>query len=201
MKHLDQLNIDRDRLQLIVSRHDPRLELSAEQIARQLQLPLLDVIPERRRELSAAVNQGALLSARTKRRPYVQAVERLVNRLLAEHHPDIDLPVQTSANRPASPLAPLMQRIGEIEQLPNDHHGPPSRHAWQSRRVRDQRVRRPEELARTSICSAASKNWAPEPGRWSRAAIAQFVMMELDSHIRLHSVPVNEQEAKQVASA
>lgn len=111
MKHLDQLNIDRDRLQLIVSRHDPRLELSAEQIARQLQLPLLDVIPERRRELSAAVNQGALLSARTKREPYVQAVERLVNRLLAEHHPDIVLPVQTSANRPASPLARLMQRI------------------------------------------------------------------------------------------
>ena len=40
-----------------------------------------------------------------------------------------------------------------------------------------------------------------EFGRWSRAAIAQFVMMELDSYIRLHSVPVNEQEAKQVASA
>ena len=29
----------------------------------------------------------------------------------AEHHPDIDLPLQTSANRPASPLARLMQRI------------------------------------------------------------------------------------------
>lgn len=40
-----------------------------------------------------------------------------------------------------------------------------------------------------------------EFGRWSRAAIAQFVALELDSYIRLHAVPVNEQEAHQVASA
>ncbi|WP_373791789.1 CpaF family protein [Delftia acidovorans] len=40
-----------------------------------------------------------------------------------------------------------------------------------------------------------------EFGRWSQAAIAQFVLMELDSFIRLHSVPVNEQEALQVARA
>ncbi|WP_159912928.1 CpaF family protein [Pantoea sp. 18069] len=40
-----------------------------------------------------------------------------------------------------------------------------------------------------------------EFGRWSPAAIAQFVSLELDSFIRLHAVPVNEQEAHQVASA
>ena len=40
-----------------------------------------------------------------------------------------------------------------------------------------------------------------EFGRWSRAAIAQFVALELDSYIRLHAVPVNEQEAHLVASA
>lgn len=40
-----------------------------------------------------------------------------------------------------------------------------------------------------------------EFGRWSQAAIAQFVLMELDSYIRLHSVPVNEQEALLVAHA
>ncbi|MCD2512151.1 CpaF family protein [Acidovorax sp. D4N7] len=40
-----------------------------------------------------------------------------------------------------------------------------------------------------------------EFGRWSRAAIAQFVALELDSYIRLHAVPVNEQEALQVANA
>ncbi len=40
-----------------------------------------------------------------------------------------------------------------------------------------------------------------EFGRWSQAAIAQFVLMELDSYVRLHSVPVNEQEGLQVARA
>ena len=40
-----------------------------------------------------------------------------------------------------------------------------------------------------------------EFGRWSQAAIAQFVLLELDSYIRLHSVPVNEQEALLVARA
>ncbi|WP_034388675.1 CpaF family protein [Comamonas composti] len=40
-----------------------------------------------------------------------------------------------------------------------------------------------------------------EFGRWSQAAIAQFVLLELDSFIRLHSVPVNEQEALLVARA
>ncbi|ARU04355.1 pilus assembly protein CpaF [Comamonas serinivorans] len=40
-----------------------------------------------------------------------------------------------------------------------------------------------------------------EFGRWSQAAIAQFVTLELDSFIRLHAVPVNEREAQQVANA
>ena len=40
-----------------------------------------------------------------------------------------------------------------------------------------------------------------EFGRWSQAAIAQFVTLELDSYIRLHAVPVNELEAQQVAHA
>ena len=40
-----------------------------------------------------------------------------------------------------------------------------------------------------------------EFGRWSQAAIAQFVMLELDSYIRLHAVPVNELEAQSVAHA
>ena len=40
-----------------------------------------------------------------------------------------------------------------------------------------------------------------EFGRWSQAAIAQFVTLELDSYIRLHAVPVNEAEAQLVAHA
>ena len=109
MKHLDQFNIDRDRLQLIVSRHDPRLELSAEQIARQLQLPLLDVIPERRRELSAAVNQGALLSSRTKREPYVQAINKLSHMLLRQHHSEL-APGPTASPRGFARFLPRLAR-------------------------------------------------------------------------------------------
>ncbi|THJ34579.1 CpaF family protein [Lampropedia aestuarii] len=40
-----------------------------------------------------------------------------------------------------------------------------------------------------------------EFGRWSQASIAQFVLLELDSFIRLHSIAVNEQEALIVARA
>ncbi|THT99980.1 CpaF family protein [Lampropedia puyangensis] len=40
-----------------------------------------------------------------------------------------------------------------------------------------------------------------EFGRWSQASIAQFVLLELDSFIRLHSIPVNEQEVLIVARA
>lgn len=40
-----------------------------------------------------------------------------------------------------------------------------------------------------------------EFGRWSQASIAQFVLLELDSFVRLHSVPVNEQEVLVVARA
>lgn len=40
-----------------------------------------------------------------------------------------------------------------------------------------------------------------EFGRWSQAAIAQFVLLELDNFIRQHAVPVNEQEALLVARA
>lgn len=40
-----------------------------------------------------------------------------------------------------------------------------------------------------------------EFGRWSQASIAQFVLLELDSFIRLHSIAVNEQEVLIVARA
>ncbi|WP_159912926.1 pilus assembly protein CpaE [Pantoea sp. 18069] len=107
LQYLDGLQIPRSRRQLIVSRHDPRLELSAEQIARQLHLPLLAHLPERRRELAQVVNQGMLFTPQQKREPYVQAVEKLVDRLLADHHPETALAKTASA----SPLNRLLQRI------------------------------------------------------------------------------------------
>lgn len=121
LKRLDELQIERGRLQLIVNRHDSQLELDAQQIARQLQLPLLAVIPERRRELAQAMNQGRLLSAHQRRDPYVQAVGKLATGLLAKHHPDIAVAGWKSANStepdpvagkaPSSALSRIIQRI------------------------------------------------------------------------------------------
>lgn len=107
LQQLDALQIPRERMRLIVNRHDSHLELSAQQVARQLQLPLLAQIPERRRELSAVVNQGMLLTPQQKREPYVQAIEKLVAGLLTDHHPEITL----SNTAPASTLTRLLQRI------------------------------------------------------------------------------------------
>ena len=107
LNELDAHLIDRDRMQLVVTRHDPKLELSAAQIAKQLQLPLLGVLPERRRELAQVVNLGALMPMPAKREPYVQALDALLNPLLAQHHPE--LAERTPAS--SSPWSALLQRL------------------------------------------------------------------------------------------
>ncbi|MGE8321340.1 MAG: AAA family ATPase [Comamonas sp.] len=107
LRQIDALGIARERLRLIVNRHDSRLALDAQQIARQLQLPLLATLPERRRELADAVNHGKLLAPRQKRDPYVQAIEKLVAVLLADHHPTAAQHTISSSG----PLSGLLQRI------------------------------------------------------------------------------------------
>ena len=107
LNQLDAHQVPRDRMQLLVCRNDPRMDLSAAQIARQLQLPLWGVIPERRRELAQVVNQGALFASQSKREPYVQAVDALVQKLLSDHHPDI----ATHAPAPAGRWSHLFQRF------------------------------------------------------------------------------------------
>ena len=107
LAQLDAHQIERERMQLIVCRHDARLELSAQQMARQLQLPLLGVIPERRRELAQVVNLGALLPLQPKREPYVQALQTLMQNLLEQHHPDL----AEQTHNAVGPLAHLLQRF------------------------------------------------------------------------------------------
>lgn len=92
VRQLLEQKIDRSKIQLIVSRYDKRLELDAQQVARQLQLPLLAVIPERRLVLTQAVNQGQLLAPERHRDPYVQAVAQLADQLLRTHHPELAAP-------------------------------------------------------------------------------------------------------------
>lgn len=82
LRQLDVQQVKRSAMELIVSSYDRNLELSAQHIADQLELPLLMTLPERRVELLQAVNQGQLLSAQSRREPYVQVIHRLVDILL-----------------------------------------------------------------------------------------------------------------------
>lgn len=111
LQQAEKLHIARDRMKLVVSRHDPRLELSAQQIERQLSLPLLAVLPERRRELSEVVNQGRLFAPANKREPYVHAVEKLVAHLISAYHPEIATSEPRSRKTTSSPIARLLQSI------------------------------------------------------------------------------------------
>lgn len=107
LRQMEAQKVERERIHLVVNRHDGQLELDAPQIARQLQLPLLAVIPERRRPLAQAVNQGRLLAAQQRREPYVQALEKLAASLLASQHPEI----APSHAAPAGQLSQLLQRF------------------------------------------------------------------------------------------
>lgn len=107
LRQLELLQVPRTRLRLVVARHDPRVELGAQQIARQLQLPLLAQVPERRRELAEVVNQGQLFAVQHRREPYVQSIAKLVDHLMAEHHSELAPPRAA----PANPLAQMLQRL------------------------------------------------------------------------------------------
>lgn len=103
LRQLELQQVPRSGMELIVCRHDRNLELSAQHIADQLQIPLLMTIPERRMELLQVVNQGQLLSPQTRREPYVQAVHKLVDLLL--HQEGL-----TSTSKPGV-MSSLLQRM------------------------------------------------------------------------------------------
>lgn len=105
LRQLEALQIPRERLQLLVNRHDRVLELEAQQIAQQLQLPLLATLPDRRRELARATNQGQLLSQRQE--PYVQAVGKLASDLLGRHHPE----AARTRTEPSGQLTRMLQQL------------------------------------------------------------------------------------------
>lgn len=113
LQQMDALSIERERLRLIVCRHDGQLDMEASLIAQQLKLPLLETVPERRRELSQALNQGRLLSAQLRRDPYVQAVTRLTHTLLHSDHPELAAPPASAVTAPQTArwLNPLIQRF------------------------------------------------------------------------------------------
>ena len=79
--HLDRLGLRDDRVQLVVNRHDERAGVTAQQIAKRFELPLLAILPERTSTLRAAASQGLLLQDRHPRDTYIKAAQPLLARL------------------------------------------------------------------------------------------------------------------------
>lgn len=99
---LEQLaahKVDQGRIHLIINRYDPRLELTPEQITKQLQIRLLANIPERRVQLTQAINQGTLLAASQHREPYVHELNRLCEHLAKLHQLEPALKAQSGLSR------------------------------------------------------------------------------------------------------
>lgn len=85
LEQLSAQKVDFHRIGLIVNRYDPRLELEPEHIAKQLRVPLLATIPERRLQLTQITNQGGLFLPTQHREPYVQELLRLTDQLAKLH--------------------------------------------------------------------------------------------------------------------
>jgi pilus assembly protein CpaE len=90
LRELGAAQFDTSGVGLIVNQFDPRLGLAAEQIASQLDLPLITTLPSRRVPLGRATNQGKLLAETAERDPYVRAVAALAQRLSAQARKDND---------------------------------------------------------------------------------------------------------------
>lgn len=81
LQELDQLQIARDSLKLIVNRYDERYGMTAKQIAERFELELVASLPDRTLALMTSLNQGRLLHQDAERDPYVRGVQTLVNKL------------------------------------------------------------------------------------------------------------------------
>ena len=81
LRELERAGARDRRLSLVVNRNDDDCGISAEQIARRFDLPLLAALPDRPRTLRASANQGLLLHQVAPRDPYVRALAPLLARL------------------------------------------------------------------------------------------------------------------------
>lgn len=81
LRDLERIGLRDARLSLVINRYDKADGISAEQIAKRFNLPLLAVLPERSRALRASANQGQLLHDTSPRDPYVRALNPLLEKL------------------------------------------------------------------------------------------------------------------------
>lgn len=85
LRELEQQNVDRRHLRLVVNRYDERYGMTAQQIAERFNLELLGTLPDRTLPLMMCTNQGHLLQEESERDVYVRAVQHLTDRLTAEY--------------------------------------------------------------------------------------------------------------------
>jgi pilus assembly protein CpaE len=85
LNELDQQNVSRSQLRLIVNRYDERYGMTAHQIAERFNIELMGTVPDRTLALMVCTNQGHLLQEESERDSYVKAVQHLADRLTAEY--------------------------------------------------------------------------------------------------------------------
>jgi len=81
LQELDQQQVARDSLKLIVNRYDERYGMTAKQIAERFGIELITSLPDRTLALMTSLNQGRLLHRDAERDPYVRGVQALVNKV------------------------------------------------------------------------------------------------------------------------
>lgn len=104
LQNLRRCGAERQRMQLVVNRHDEEAGLDPRQIAERFQLPLLATLPDRGRALRGSANLGKLLHETAPRDRYVRALQPLLDRLQG---------ASTATTASASGLRSLFTRPGE----------------------------------------------------------------------------------------
>ncbi|MFC4275024.1 P-loop NTPase family protein [Achromobacter aloeverae] len=85
LRELEQQQVDRGHLRLVVNRYDERYGMTAAQIAERFSLELAGTLPDRTLPLMVCTNQGHLLHEDAERDVYVRAVQQLADKLTAEY--------------------------------------------------------------------------------------------------------------------
>lgn len=84
VRGLADRGVEASRLSVVVNAYDSRIDITPDQVAQRLGLALAGRVPERRVPLVQAANLGKLLVQEQPRDPYTQAVNVLIDKLLAD---------------------------------------------------------------------------------------------------------------------
>lgn len=111
LQRLGDKGYDQQRIGLLVSHHDPAIDLSPQQVAKMLGLSLQGTLPASYRSLAACCNEGKSLLELHPKDPYLRAVRRLARECTAAPAPP--RPGETAA--PQSSWPSLRSLLGQAE--------------------------------------------------------------------------------------